>query len=241
MPDVHTLAGPYVLDALPAGERAAFEQHLGRCPSCAAEIDGMRRAVVRLGGAVAVPVSPLLRARVMTAVRQTRQLSPRPSAPMATARFGRRSLLGLAAGVAVLAATGAAVGVAVEQHRDGQAERRAGDALIRVLSQPDAHTVRGNLSGGGRVTVVSSVRTDTAIVVLHDLAELPAGRTYQLWLIDKGQQAHSAGLVAGDAVDAQIAVDGGGLADTVMVGVTVEPSGGSPEPTLPAAALIALV
>lgn len=236
VPDAHTLAGPYVLDALPAGERVAFEEHLGHCESCAADIDGMRRVAVRLGGAVAVPVPPLLRARVLIEVVRTRQVSP-PLKRSRAPRFGRRSLLAVAAAITAVAATG----VAIDQHRDGFDERVANDALMRVLSQPDARTVRGDLSGGGRATVVSSVRTDAAVVVLHDLGRLSGRRTYQLWLIDKGQQAHSVGLVAGDTADAQLSVDGGGLADKVMFGVTVEPRGGSHEPTLPAAALIALV
>ena len=240
-PDVHTLAGPYVLDALPAGERDAFEEHIQHCQTCAADIAGMRRVAVRLGGAVAVPAPSLLKARTLTEVRRTRQLSPllRTSTAVQARhhRLGRRSVLALAAELVAVAATG----VAVDQHRDGVDERRANDALIEVLSQSDARTVRGNLSSGGRATVVSSVRSDAAVVVLHNLTRPPGGRTYQLWLIDKGQQAHSIGLVTGDRTDEQLEVNGAGLADKVMFGVTVEPGGGSPEPTLPAAALIALV
>ena len=38
MRDVHTLAGPYAMDAISALDRARFERHLARCEECAREI-----------------------------------------------------------------------------------------------------------------------------------------------------------------------------------------------------------
>lgn len=37
-PDIHTLVGPYALDALEPAERQQFEQHLAVCDVCWAEV-----------------------------------------------------------------------------------------------------------------------------------------------------------------------------------------------------------
>jgi anti-sigma-K factor RskA len=55
-------------------------------------------------------------------------------------------------------------------------------------------------------------------------------------MIDPGQTAHSVGLAAGDLTE----VIDGSTAGMTTFGLTVEPDGGSPKPTHPAAALIPL-
>ena len=45
--DLHTLAGAYVLDAVTAGERAAFAGHLAGCEQCRQEIREFRAATAR--------------------------------------------------------------------------------------------------------------------------------------------------------------------------------------------------
>ena len=50
-PDLHTLVGPYVVDALPDDERAQFEEHLRRCAECQAEVAGLQATARRGPGA----------------------------------------------------------------------------------------------------------------------------------------------------------------------------------------------
>ena len=57
-PDVHTLTGPYVLDALPEDERAQFEAHLAGCDFCSTEVAELREAAVKLATQVATPHRP---------------------------------------------------------------------------------------------------------------------------------------------------------------------------------------
>ena len=47
--DLHVLTGSYALDALPDPERAEFERHLQHCPSCDAEVRGLRETAARMG------------------------------------------------------------------------------------------------------------------------------------------------------------------------------------------------
>ena len=89
MHELHLLTGGYALDALPDDERAEFEQHLARCPSCAEEAAGLRETAARLAMATAVSPPPGLRARVLTAALRTRQLPPPGRGPLA--RSGGRS------------------------------------------------------------------------------------------------------------------------------------------------------
>src|SRR6185437_7147887 len=112
--EVHLLTGGYALDALTDDERADFERHLARCPSCAEEARGLGETAARLALATAVAPPPELRARVLTAALQTRQLPPPGRGPLARAgeHVGRRrrslKRAGLTAGILTLAAAVAA-------------------------------------------------------------------------------------------------------------------------------------
>jgi anti-sigma factor RsiW len=74
--DVHTLAGPYAMDAISAPDRARFDRHLARCEDCAREIASLREATARLATAAAVPPPPGLKERVLAAAAATRQRPP---------------------------------------------------------------------------------------------------------------------------------------------------------------------
>lgn len=234
-PDVHTLTGPYVLDALPEDERAGFEAHLAECAFCTTEVAELREAAVKLATPVATPPPPALKANVLAAIEHTRQLPPlvpgQSPTPVAQRRFSRRSVLALAA--AALAVAGAG-GVAIDQYRERTDAVQANERMAAVLTQPDARTVRGPVAGGGQATVVASAQADAAVVVLRNLPKLSGNRTWQLWMIDPSQTAHSVGLASGD--EAQVL--NGDVTGMVAFGLTVEPPGGSTKPTLPAAALI---
>ena len=233
-PDVHTLTGPYVLDALPEDERARFEQHLTECGFCTNEVAELRGAAVKLATQVATPPPPALKADVMSAIEHIRQLPPLvPGATdeVSRRRFSRRSVLTLAAAALGVAASG---GIAIDQYRDKQEVIQANERMAAVLAEPDARTVHGAVKGGGQATVVTSAEADAAVVVLRDLPRLPANRTWQLWMIDPNRTAHSVGLASGDLTT----VVEGSVTGSIAFGLTVEPTGGSPEPTLPAAALL---
>ncbi|WP_344190934.1 anti-sigma factor [Kribbella karoonensis] len=233
--DVHTLTGPYVLDALPDDERARFEAHLAGCTFCRTEVAELRAAAVKLATQVATPPPPGLKADVMAAIEHVRQLPPvvHEPAPLVRRRLGRRSVLALAAAGALVAASG---GIAIDQYRGRTSAEQASRQVAVVLAEPDARTVHGTVRGGGQATVVTSDRADKSVVVLHDLPTLPSGRTWQLWMIDPQQTAHSIGLAAGDLTR----VINGSTTGMTTFGLTVEPDGGSRTPTMPAAALIPL-
>jgi len=75
--DMHVLTGSYVLDALSEAEREDFERHLPRCPSCAAEVRGLRETAARLAVAKTIRPPAQMEQRVLAATYRTRQLPPR--------------------------------------------------------------------------------------------------------------------------------------------------------------------
>jgi anti-sigma factor RsiW len=75
-PDTHALAGAYAVHAVTEEERASFEVHLDQCPDCRAEVAELRAAAATLTSDVELAPPPALRASVLSAISQTRQLSP---------------------------------------------------------------------------------------------------------------------------------------------------------------------
>ncbi|MEV8371812.1 anti-sigma factor [Kribbella sp. NPDC056861] len=241
-PEVHALTGPYVLNALPEDERIGFEEHLADCQSCSAEVAELREAANKLGTAVATEPPPALKSRVLAEIMTTRQLHPlvKPDEPIAEPipirrkGYTRRSIFSLAAAGLLVAGAG---GIAIDQYRDNSQAHQQNDQLAGLLAESDAQTVRGNLKNGGQATVVMSPAKDRAIVLLHDMPKLPDDKTYQLWLMDKGQTMHSVGLAGGDTAK----LIQGGIYNKIAFGLTVENKPGATQPTLTTATVIPMV
>lgn len=230
--DIHALSGAYAVDALDDAERAEFEKHLATCASCRAEVDGLREAAGMLAELTAVAPPPALRDAVLADIRTVRPLAPRTRTEAPARR--RRWLAGVAA-AAVVAALGA--GTAVWHPWQHQSAPTATALADRVIHAPDAQRVDAKVAGGGSVSVYRSVTLDRAVVVTHRLPAAPAGRTYELWLQDTHGAMHPAGLLAGGP-DARVTLRGdAGTASGA--GLTVEPAGGSPQPTTTPVALAA--
>ena len=199
--DVHTLAGPYAMDAISPPDRARFDRHLARCEDCAREIASLREATARLAAATAVSPPPALKARVMAAAAATRQRPPAPepepalrTRPLRTwplrTRPGRptpsRRLVMAAGAVAAAAAVAAAVvfGVSNGGMRDQLSQAQASSQQVAaVLTARDATMMTGAVRGGGSVTIVMSHSMRELVFTAAALHALPASRGYELWLI----------------------------------------------------------
>jgi anti-sigma-K factor RskA len=198
----------YALGALEPDEAEAFRRHLADCPECRQELAGFEQVTEALPPASSryeVPRS--LRKRVMHEVRAT----PKSAAagPPARLAWASRPLL---AWSGALAAVLVAVIVAVALSSGGPSGARViqastGNAELRVTG---AH---GDL-------------------VVHRLPELPAGRTYEMWVQRGSAPPVPTGTLFGVTSSGTAAVGVPGSLDGVSaVMVTQEPSGGSPAPT----------
>jgi anti-sigma-K factor RskA len=233
-PDLHGLTGAYALDALTGPELDQFEHHLRQCPPCENEVRGFRETGTRLALAVAASPPPGLRERVLAAASVTRQLRPEVrQAPPARLRAVRRPWLPRLAAAAVAVAVAAAVALGVVQSStqqrldQAQAENRS---VAAVLAAPDARLAVRRTAAGGVATVVASPSRHALIISTSGLPALRGGKVYELWFLS-GQTARRAGLLPAPASGRTAPLLASGLAAGDAVALTVEPAGGTSQPT----------
>ena len=256
--DLHTLTGVYALDALDtAAEVTRFERHLNRCDSCISEVRGFRETATRLAMAVAQQPPPTLRAAVMADVERTRQVpavderarharrAPRPTLVPRLAMAG--AALGLAAAVTlavVLVNTNNQLSQTQQQLNQAQGQLSQAKrhliaaqtqlaAINAVRTAADATLVTQATKIGGRVSVVRSAAKHQLVVTASGLPPLRAGKVYQLWLIGAhGNRIRSEGLLAVHN-DRSGPVLISGVLPGDLFGITLEPRGGTVQPTVP--------
>jgi anti-sigma-K factor RskA len=240
-PDIHTLTGAYAVDALPDDERDVFEHHLVVCDACAQEVAELQATASRLGAASYEAPPPGLRSRVMAEIDATRQVRPVGVADAPDELSARRdpssrrgagwvtNLAVAAAAVLVVAVAGLSVTIANLNDRVAQVET-ASSQITDVLAAADATMVSVEGPEGGVGRVVASPTRGEAVFLADDMEPAPHEHTYELWLIDENG-ASPAGLFDTDARGRATRVMTGDIASVVAIGVTVEPVGGSPEPT----------
>ncbi len=227
--DLHSLIAPYALDALDDLERARFEAHLAQCISCQSELAGFVATAARLGEAEGQAPPAGLRDRLMAEVSTTRQ--DRPVVALRKQSALRRTLPRLAMAAAFLLG---AVGVGgYLNERDTSEDLRADRATISaVLAASDAKTSEKSFDGGGHVRMVASDSANAAYIVARDLPSPGAGKVYQVWLVgddlpkSEGVFERSGEMIMKD------------IAEMDRVAVTIEPKGGSKQPTTPPVATI---
>jgi anti-sigma-K factor RskA len=224
MSDIHALVGAYAVDALDDVERAAFERHLAECADCRAEVDGLREAASVIGSSVAHEPPSALRDRVLAEIQTVRPLPP-VTAPVSrrAARF-RPALVAAAAAVVIAVAGGVVV---AEPWADDTSQ--APTAVERIRAAADAETYRQELEGGAVATVIRSKSLNQAVLVTQDMPPAPEGKVYELWLDHEGVGMVAAGLMENGQREVVLT---GEPADAIGFGITVEPDGGSPEPSV---------
>jgi anti-sigma-K factor RskA len=227
--EIHALSGAYAVDALDELERKRFESHLAECADCRAEVASLREAAALLPAISDQPPADAVRNRILAEIGTVRPLPP--LAPAAESPARRRVLARfLVAAALIVMVAGTVVAIRPWHHEAGRS------VAGRVLTAGDAVTREVTLENGGSVTLVRSRELGRAVLVTHDIAAPPSGRTYQLWLQDPQGRMHPAGLV--DAGGSRTVVLSGDAADAIGAGITVEPAGGSPQPTTAPIALV---
>nr|WP_306270234.1 anti-sigma factor [Ornithinimicrobium sp. HY1793] len=222
--------------------------HLSTCATCRREVAELREATVALSDDLAVEPPPALREQLLTQIALTPQDAPTPvdaptdqvaptpvDAPTdqvaptdeVGAHRARRSrgpgrwLLAGAAAAAI------AIGAVAITQWPTDTPDPAIVAVQEVLEAPDAIEATES-ADGATFTVVTASSLDRAVLLTEDLPGAPDGEDYQLWFVHEDGTAVSAGLMPreGDEVALE-----GAPAGAVAVGITVEPAGGSEQPT----------
>jgi anti-sigma-K factor RskA len=221
MSDIHALSGAYAVDAVDDVERASFERHLAGCPSCRAEVESLRAASAALGDDATTPPPPALRAAVLGDISRVR---PLPPITVGGSGGPRKWVPALVAAV-VLALVG--VGGAVWQpwRDDSSVTVSVAD---QVLQDPAAERFTQELGDGVTATVVRSEKLNRAVIVTTNMPAPPDGKVYQLWLQTPDRHMNAAGLMPAGA---DTVLFEGDADDAVGAGVSLEPAGGSEQPT----------
>ncbi|MDQ0911852.1 anti-sigma-K factor RskA [Streptomyces canus] len=251
--DLHSLAAPYALDALEPAERARFERHLKDCDSCAAEVRALSEDAVRLAWSAAAPPPIAMRDRVLSAVRTIPQepaVRPEPARarpepvrarksqlpphvwgaqPPPRQRQRRPLFVPFATATAAAALVVASL-FAVQANRtqdELDAQKAQASEIAHVLQAADARATRGQDAQGRTIGVIASASEGRAVVTLSGYSPPPSGRVRQLWLMRPNEQPRSLGLFATDTPLVATGLD----KSATSLAVTVEPDGGSPQPT----------
>ena len=250
--DEQSLVPAYVLGALDAAERRAFEAHSATCAVCQREIRELQPVAIALAHAAPQRTPrPELRARVLAAAGASDTRETRRGLVAASAR----TWLPLAATVLVATALAATAWrlqsrVLALETRLEQAEQRAlgaerlvadtrrtaGEAqsALAILAAPDL--VRIDLAGqppAPRATARALwSRSSGMVFTTANLPPPPPGRVYQLWVVTR-EAPVSAGLLALNASGRTTAVfhTPADIGTPLAAAVTLEPEGGVPSPT----------
>jgi anti-sigma-K factor RskA len=252
------LIGAYVLDALSPIERKRFEKHMRSSESARLEAIELADTAVLLGLAVP-PVAPSddLKARLLAEIDRTPQLAPLERAetadesdaarehvgrhaaampadggerlaPVTRMRPARRALVGVAS---VAAASGLLLGgVAIGQTAFSQQQQSSQSAqFTELLGAADLVATTSAVGGSdASATLYYSAELERSALSFAGLEDPAEGSVYELWYISDG--ASSAGLYTPSEEGAYRVLEGEAPQGAV-VGVTVEPSGGSDAPT----------
>jgi anti-sigma-K factor RskA len=206
--DIHELAAGYVLDALDSGERREFESHLTGCTICAEELPSLRAAAGALAYAVDTSPAPSsgLRAEILE------RAVPERHTPATVVPLRRRAALPIVSAVTAAAvAAGIVVGL--------WASSSAGPSRPLVVPIEGRQGSLVVTDGGGAFLVVPRLRS------------APPGKTYEAWVVLDGI-ARPAGTFQGGKERVVVSLDRP-VPSGARVAVSLEPAGGSQQPTGP--------
>jgi anti-sigma-K factor RskA len=253
MSEIHGATGSYVLHALDPSELDEFEAHLAVCPTCSQEVVEFCETAAELSLLANATPPPALRSSVLSAISGVRVLPPeapaepepapvQAAAPPATEvatvapvdelalrrqrRTTRLLSLAVAAAMVVALSLGAWV-VDLSRQRDSQIASTTLET--QLYSAPDVKAYPVELANGARASFVASKSLNRALFTSSELPSVGEDRTYQLWTL-QGEQATRDNLVSGGTAVKQWFT--GPVADSSGLAVSIEPAGGSVQPTV---------
>lgn len=213
MSHVENLLAAYALDAVDADERSMIDDHLQTCDHCIVELADYAEAVAGLSEGLEVAPPRQVRDRLLQQVAEEATIVR----PLRRPRGPSRWLAGVAAAGLVAAGGWGIWSVLDEDLSPAQQVVQAGDA-VEHAAEVD----------GVQVTVVTSAKEDRAVLLAAELPELEQGQVYQAWFVHPGGAVSSAGVLTDPGSDKQLSGDPQGSS---AVALTVEPEGGSQQPS----------
>ena len=219
----------YVLGALPEEERRELEEYLARHPERQAEVDelGAFAGLLALTPQEHEP-PPALRRSIMSVVESEARSSSARSEPRFAGLREVFSLQNLGLAAAAVLVIGLFSWNMLLQGEVQDLQGRVANLQESPQSRMVALEGTGDAPQQGHAEVMI-LDDDRAVLMAEDMPRAPEGRTYQIWVIE-GDVPEPGGLFEprGESVAAVVEKP---LDEGDVIAVTIEPSGGSQQPT----------
>ena len=190
-------------------------------------------AVTPLAAVPPVPTAPadaVPTSEDQASIREIAAGTTRSADARAQARWYRRPMTMLVAAAAAVAlfAGGAVVG---QQFTDANYQEAMAQAasLAELTAAPDVERSESPVSGGGTATLVWSEALQRSAMMFDSLPKLTGDLVYQLWYIGDAGAVSAGTFSASSGQDWRILE--GSIGEASAVGMSVEPEGGSEQPT----------
>lgn len=262
--DYHEMIPAHALSALDAADEDALGEHLSECAECRIELDEWESTAASLA-VVAEPVepSPLVRERILSAVRQSVPLSQADSKsersessviPFTSpsrniwSSFGS---VGAIAAVVLFAVLIVSVVILWRENRAAQSnlasisnqlkaeqeELQRSTEFVQLLTTPGARMTElaGTNQAAGATAKLAYDKTGHAMLVANGLPSAPEGKEYQLWFIVGSTAPMPGRSFSTDSTGRGMLKDQVPEAamDSAVFAITLEPAGGVNAPTGP--------
>ena len=103
-----------------------------------------------------------------------------------------------------------------------------------VLQAQDLQSEVFTIPAGGTAELKLSREEDAAVITLSEVPAPPAGKVYQMWRVPTdGTDPVSISTMTGDDLQESLVTTVEGIGSSMGFAITVEPDGGSEQPTLP--------
>lgn len=237
----------YALNAVDSNDRAQIERHIAVCQACANIVAGYRPVVDHLAYAVPLVEPPAdLKYRVLAAALP--HTSPAPSIFSQLSHFVSQLFRAPAfsAIALVLVVALGAWNLSLQNQLEEQAAmtRKILDdmnrqrSLVTTIAYADTQPRRmqaTEIAPKAIGRLYTAPELNAIALIVYDMPALEPLRTYQVWLIDSAGERISGGTFTVDE-------RGRGwvyirspkpLSQCNEIGITIEPAGGSPQPTTP--------
>lgn len=236
--DLLDLAAVYALHAVDDRELRDIDAQVADADPSVREqfyaiVRDVRESMARLSSSTAVQPPSTLRTRILANIEAIAHDGPDLVSPLVVsldarraARAPRRKFLYAAAAAAaavVLSIGGVVIGQQIVSPQVSVQEQ--------ILASPDVRTVAAEIPGGGVATVIYSRSANAGVLVMNNVTPPSAGTVYQMWLVDEEDHQTSAGIMAPDDVAPSTTAVLPNLGRNTTLGFTVEPPGGSAQPT----------
>ena len=224
------LKDAYVLGALPDREQRELEEYLAAHPERQAEIDELSgvASLLALSPTEQEP-PPELRRSIMDVVEAEAQRPPARSRPRLAGIGEFFSIRNLALGAAALLVIGLIVWNMLLQEQVGDLQGE----VARLQESQESQMVALAGTGAAQQAKVELMIVDDhkPVLMAEGMPRAPENKTYQIWVIE-GDVPQPSGLFEPNKAKATVAVVvNKPLDEGDVIAITIEPDGGSQQPT----------